>query len=89
MSSFFQTNPLCAEKLYAKVIEYSINDNLNQKSIILDLFCGTGTIAQLIAIKQKKQSVIGVDIVQSSIENVTFPELNKCKNQRASFSGIK
>ena len=69
MSSFFQTNPLCAEKLYAKVIEYSINDNLNQKSIILDLFCGTGTIAQLIAIKQKKQSVIGVDIVQSSIEN--------------------
>ncbi|MBE37754.1 MAG: 23S rRNA (uracil(1939)-C(5))-methyltransferase RlmD [Flavobacteriales bacterium] len=67
MSSFFQTNPLCAEKLYSKVIEYSQNEN--KKSIILDLYCGTGTIAQLIAIKNSNQSIIGVDIVNSAIEN--------------------
>ena len=69
MSSFFQTNPLCAEKLYSKVIEYSSFESRNKQSIILDLFCGTGTIAQLIAIKQKKASVIGVDIVSSAIDN--------------------
>ena len=69
MSSFFQTNPLCAEKLYAKVIEYSLLNTNKEKSIILDLFCGTGTIAQMIASKQKNTKIIGVDIIASSIEN--------------------
>ena len=81
MSSFFQTNPLCAEKLYSKVIEYISINEIDEKSIILDLFCGTGTIAQMIAIKQKKTSVIGVDIVSSAIENAKkSAQENKIKN---------
>ena len=81
MSSFFQTNPLCAEKLYSKVIEYSTMKNNNKKSIILDLFCGTGTITQMIAIKQKNASVIGVDIIESSIKNAKeSAQKNNIKN---------
>ncbi|MAQ32079.1 MAG: 23S rRNA (uracil(1939)-C(5))-methyltransferase RlmD [Flavobacteriales bacterium] len=81
MSSFFQTNPKCAEKLYSKVIEYSSVEKNENDHIILDLFCGTGTIAQLIAKKQKKAHVIGVDIVNSAIENATkSARKNKIKN---------
>ena len=35
----------------------------------MDLFCGTGTIAQLIGKHHEKTNVIGVDIVKSAIEN--------------------
>ena len=81
MSSFFQTNPLCAEKLYSKVIEYSLINIHNENEIILDLFCGTGTIAQMIAKKQNKINVIGVDIAASSIENAKkSAKKNKIKN---------
>ena len=81
MSSFFQTNPLCAEKLYSKVIEYSLLDDKNEKQIILDLFCGTGTITQMIAKNHKNVNLIGVDIVASSIENAKkSAKKNKIKN---------
>lgn len=70
MSSFFQTNPICAEKLYEQVIDYSIEKNNDYEGrIILDLFCGTGTIAQLIGTKITKAKIIGVDIVESAIQN--------------------
>jgi len=68
MQSFFQTNPLCAEKLYQKVIDYLLENEIPNDQIILDLFCGTGTISQLIA-RHTKNKVIGVDIVSSAIEN--------------------
>ncbi|RPG57929.1 MAG: 23S rRNA (uracil(1939)-C(5))-methyltransferase RlmD [Flavobacteriales bacterium TMED191] len=81
MSSFFQTNPLCAQKLYKKVIEYSSENKHNSKPIILDLFCGTGTIAQMIASKNKNAHVIGVDIASSSIQNaIKSATKNKIKN---------
>ena len=68
MQSFFQTNPLCAEKLYQKVIDYLLENEIPNDQIILDLFCGTGTISQLIA-RHTNNKVIGVDIVSSAIEN--------------------
>ena len=71
MQSFFQTNPKCAELLYSKVIEYVKQSNLtsyHSSDIILDLFCGTGTIGQLIAV-HTNASVIGVDIVPQAIAN--------------------
>ncbi|MCB9195108.1 MAG: 23S rRNA (uracil(1939)-C(5))-methyltransferase RlmD [Flavobacteriales bacterium] len=69
MQSFFQTNPSSAEKLYQKVIDYaSEGRDLNGKTI-MDLFCGTGTIGQLLAAKLKNAQIIGVDIVASAIEN--------------------
>ena len=77
MQSFFQTNPLCAEKLYKKVIDYLLEYNIPNDKIILDLFCGTGTIGQLIS-KNTPNNIIGVDIVESAIKNA---KKNAKKNQ--------
>lgn len=65
MQSFFQTNPKCAELLYAKTISYT--EMLPKPDgVVMDLFCGTGTITQLLAGKGTG-NVIGVDIVESAI----------------------
>lgn len=70
MQSFFQTNPHCAEKLYSKVIDY-VRSGMQyagkQAQIAMDLFCGTGTIAQLLAQTKSFEKVIGVDIVAQAI----------------------
>lgn len=68
MQSFFQTNPKCAELLYQKAIEYTLENKSVKDGVVLDLFCGTGTIGQLIASKTGAK-VIGVDIVEDAIEN--------------------
>ena len=81
MSSFFQTNPLCAQKLYETVVEYTSLNSHIEKPVILDLFCGTGTIAQMIATKKNNSTVIGVDIASSSIQNAKkSAEKNNIKN---------
>ncbi len=66
MKSFFQTNPKSAERLYAKAIEYV--KEVGQAGTILDLFCGTGTISQLLS-QAGFEQVIGVDIEPKAIEN--------------------
>lgn len=68
MQSFFQTNPKCAELLYSKTIDYVFEENNIDDSVVMDLFCGTGTIGQLIASKTNSK-VIGVDIVEDAIKN--------------------
>jgi len=78
IQSFFQTNPKCAEKLYNKVVEYAEQDE--QEGIIMDLFCGTGTISQLLA-KGTNKEVVGVDIVENAIEDAKANALrNNIKN---------
>jgi 23S rRNA (uracil-5-)-methyltransferase RumA len=70
MKSFFQTNPKCAEKLYNKVVEYVLEDKTKvDNTVVMDLFCGTGTIGQIVASKSKNAQIIGVDIVASAIED--------------------
>ncbi|WP_406683978.1 23S rRNA (uracil(1939)-C(5))-methyltransferase RlmD [Seonamhaeicola sp. MEBiC1930] len=70
MKSFFQTNPKSAEKLYSKVIDYALeNKEAVDNSVVLDLFCGTGTIGQILASKAHNTKIIGVDIVASAIED--------------------
>ena len=88
MQSFFQTNPLCAEKLYQKVIDYLLESDIPKDQIIMDLFCGTGTIGQLIA-KHTNNKVVGVDIVASSIENAKKNVLeNSQKNNLSELTFI-
>lgn len=77
MESFFQTNPACAELLYKKAIDYLLED-LPPNQEILDLFCGTGTIAQLIATRNPSARITGVDIVPEAIEDAIE---NASKNQ--------
>ncbi len=70
MKSFFQTNPKSAEKLYSKVIDYALeNKAAIDNTVVMDLFCGTGTIGQILASKSNNTKIIGVDIVASAIED--------------------
>jgi len=70
MKSFFQTNPKSAEKLYTKVVDYVLEDKSKvDDTIVMDLFCGTGTIGQIVASKSNNAKIVGVDIVASAIED--------------------
>lgn len=62
--SFYQTNPIQTEKLYSLAIEKA---KLNKEDVILDAYCGIGTIG-LIASKNCKE-VYGVEIVKEAIED--------------------
>ena len=83
MQSFFQTNPKSAEKLYSKVVEYATEGKKPDGNVIMDLFCGTGTIGQIIASKTNATEVIGVDIVPSAIDNA------KKNTERNCIEGLK
>ncbi len=70
MKSFFQTNPKCAERLYAQVMAYAFEAPMpsvaTNDPVTLDLFCGTGTIAQLLA-REGGTRVVGVDLIEEAI----------------------
>lgn len=84
MKSFFQTNPKCAEKLYNKVVEYVLEDKSKvDNTVVMDLFCGTGTIGQIVASKSKNAKIVGVDIVASAIEDA------KENAKRNNIDGLK
>lgn len=70
MRSFFQPNPASAEKLYSKTVEYALEGKSKPDEVIMDLFCGTGTIGQILSSKSNGATqIIGVDIVESAIAN--------------------
>lgn len=75
--SFFQTNTLGAEVLYKTALDF-IEDKDNKT--VFDLYCGTGTIGQIVAQKAKK--VIGIEIVEEAVDaanhNASNNGLNNC-----------
>lgn len=76
--SFFQTNSAGAESLYLTVKEFI---GSSQDKIIFDLYCGTGTIAQILSKNAKE--VIGIEIVEEAIEAAKEnASLNNIKNCR-------
>jgi 23S rRNA (uracil1939-C5)-methyltransferase len=84
MKSFFQTNPKCAEKLYDKVVEYVLEDKSKvDNTVVMDLFCGTGTIGQIVASRSENTQIVGVDIVVSAIEDA------KKNAKRNNIDGLK
>lgn len=62
--SFFQVNNVQATRLYAKAVEYA---QLSGQEIVVDAYCGIGTISLFLAKQAKK--VIGVEIVPEAIRN--------------------
>lgn len=76
MESFFQTNPRCAEKLYTKALDYVLEGDLQEGDVVMDLFCGTGTIGQILASKMNNVRIVGVDIVAEAIEDAKRNALN-------------
>ena len=63
-SSFYQVNTPQAQRLYGKAAEYAA---LKEGEILLDLYCGTGTIG--LSLIKDGCRLIGADIVPSSIDN--------------------
>lgn len=62
--AFYQVNTPQAERLYSIAKEFA---QVSKDDILLDLYCGTGTIGLSMAKDVKK--LIGVDIVEESIKN--------------------
>lgn len=69
IESFFQTNPASAELLYRKALDYVFDQNKSAKTYLLDLFSGTGTIAQLLAQRAPEAEIIGVELVPEAVED--------------------
>lgn len=76
--SFWQVNRNQAEKLYNKAKEYA---NLKSDEILLDLYCGTGTIGLTMA--KSCKSLVGVEIVEQAVQDARKnAELNNISNAR-------
>lgn len=69
--SFWQVNRSQAEKLYSKAKEYA---NLSSNDILLDLYCGTGTIGLTMA--KECKTLVGVEIVEDAISDAKENALN-------------
>ena len=75
-NAFFQTNTDMAINLYDTVIEMA---NFDLNDIVLDLYCGTGTIG--IYISKNVKQVLGVEINQSAINDAKEnKKINNIKN---------
>ena len=61
--SFYQVNPVQAEKLYNLGVKEA---NITKDDVVFDLYCGIGTISLFIAKYAKK--VYGIEIVEEAIE---------------------
>lgn len=62
--SFFQVNSFQTEKLYKVVLDYS---EVNDKTSIIDAYCGVGTISLMLA--KKAKYVYGIEVVKEAIIN--------------------
>ena len=75
--SFFQTNVEAVERLYTEALDL-ISSFEGKK--VFDLYCGTGTITQILALKAKE--VLGIEIVSEAVdaarENAKLNNLDNC-----------
>ena len=73
--SFFQVNPIQAQRLFEKVAEYS---GLGGKETVFDLYCGGGAIA--LWLSRSAKSVYGVEEVKGAVSDA---------RRNAGLNGIK
>lgn len=74
--SFYQINPLQTEILYGKAIEMA---KLNKNQVVLDAYCGIGTISLIVSSKVK--SVIGVELNKDAVKDaIKNAKRNKVMN---------
>lgn len=62
--SFYQVNRTQAERLYGLASHYA---GLTGSELLLDLYCGTGTIG--LSMADKAQRLLGVEIIPEAVEN--------------------
>lgn len=74
--AFFQTNTFAAEELYKTVQNY-----IDEEKVIFDLYCGTGTISQVVA--QKAKMVYGIELIEEAVEmareNTKINKISNCE----------
>ena len=75
--SFYQVNTPAAEKLYAQAAEFAEPKG----KLVLDLYCGAGTIGLSMAAEAEK--IIGAEIVPQAVENA------KVNAQRSGFTNAE
>jgi 23S rRNA (uracil1939-C5)-methyltransferase len=74
--SFYQTNPVQAEKLYQTAFDFA---SFKGDELVYDLYTGTGTIANYIAKSVKK--VVGIEYVEEAVADARLnAELNGIEN---------
>ena len=71
-NTFFQPNPVQAQKIYSIATSYIKADEPDQ--IIYDLFCGTGTLG--LSVAKNAKHIYGIDIEPSSIESAKSNQTN-------------
>lgn len=62
--SFYQVNPTQTKVLYDKALEYA---NVSAEDVVIDAYCGIGTISLFLAQNAKK--VYGVEVVPDAIQD--------------------
>lgn len=62
--AFYQVNRIQAQRLYEKARDYA---DLHGDEILMDLYCGTGTIG--LSMAKSCKELIGVEIIDKAIEN--------------------
>jgi len=76
--SFYQVNSEQAERLYKKAEEYAA---LSNEDILLDLYCGAGTIG--LSMAKSVRQVIGVEIIPEAVEDAKInARINNIENAR-------
>ncbi len=91
VESFFQVNSKQAENLYAKAKELA---NIKNSEVLLDLYCGTGTIG--LSMARKAGKLIGIEINKKAIadakENAKINNINNanfyCMDAGGAFSKL-
>lgn len=74
--SFYQVNPIQTEKLYRTAIDFA---GLTGKEVVLDAYCGIGTIGMTAASKAKE--VIGVELNKDAVKDaIVNAKANGIKN---------
>ena len=74
--SFYQVNPVQAEKLYQKALEYA---GLTGTETVVDAYCGTGTIGMIASAQAGK--VIGVELNADAVKDArNNAKRNEVKN---------
>lgn len=63
-NSFFQVNPVQLQVLYSKALEYA---GLSWKELVLDAYCGVGSLSLFLAKKAKQ--VYGIESVSEAVFN--------------------
>ena len=76
--SFYQVNPIQTEKLYQTAIDFA---GLTGNEVVLDAYCGIGTIGMTAASKAKE--VIGVELNKDAVKDaIVNAKANSIKNVR-------